>query len=190
MSRSVDQMFVKHKDPQDVASSLEDYVSTIGKAFYRHPRYQLNGVEEVLRILIKRKREFAIYSKSDWTVVWELVEQSTFADPDIVRHLASKLSTTAIWINYDENFNIWAYQEMAGETLVGEQFLPESYFLGAHELNDRFNYGSCMDVSEAFNSKHDLPEFLTGIGSIKSRVSSSKKFLRASYSIRKHRNQK
>lgn len=178
MSRQVDQLYVKHSNAKEVAETLRSYVSSIGKRFVPHPKYKLDGIEQTLRILIKKKRKFLLLPVGYWTAVWESVEDVDFADPDIARYLASELKTESLWLNLDENYNLWAFQRFSGDRLVSENFSPKSYFLGDQECQNRFRFKSCFEFADELNAKLDLPEFLTGIGAIEKRMTRNQKIVR------------
>jgi hypothetical protein len=183
MSKNVQQLYVQHSDADEVTAAIREYVTTIGKRFRPHPKYQLDGIEQEVRILIKTKRRFVIYQEREWVVVWEAMDYGDFADPDIARHLGQKLETTAIWLDFDDNHNIWAFQEFHCDTLACEIFLPESYFLGHHDATDFDEYGSCHKVADKFNAKRDLPEFLTSISRVRERMKRSKKFKEVTFRL-------
>jgi hypothetical protein len=171
MSLIVEQIFVRHSNVNAVSDSLREYVRTIGKEFRPHPKYRLDGVEQVLRILIKRSRKFILYGNKNWVIVWEALKDGGFADPEIARHLARDLRTDAIWIDFDDNYNIWAFQHFAANKLSREKFLPKCYFEGDENAEDHLDdYGSCHTVAEEFNATLNLPEFLTGIEKMQKRM--------------------
>jgi hypothetical protein len=160
MSLRVDQIFVKCQDTNLVSQSIHTYVSTIGKNFSPNPNAKLDGVEQTLRYSIKRKREFLLYTKNYWTVVWEKVDYSEFSDPAIAQFLSDVIGTETIWLKFDDDFNIWAFQKYNKGIVVESQFLPKSYFLGQTDSPDLFSYGSCHEFADEFNQLNQLPAFL------------------------------
>ena len=84
------------------------------------------------------------------------------------------MRTEAIWLKIDYDFNIWAFQVFESGVTVAEDFLPESYFKGDPESENRYDYGSCGEQAEAFNATRSLPLFLETIPSIERKASDSK----------------
>jgi hypothetical protein len=166
MSHSVQQLFVQSSRSDLIENFLREYVECHGNAFVQCSSIRLKGVEEVLRALIRSKREFRLYTANDWTTIWEIVHHTDFADPAIARFLSEKLRLHSIWMKLDDDYNIWAYQEFIEGKVKAECFLPKSYFDGNPEEEDRNRYGSCFDRAEAFDSTRSLPLFLQSTVSI------------------------
>lgn len=166
MSLHADQLFVKSKSLDAVVEFVRKYVSEYGTRFVPHSHVKLDGVEQTLKGLIRRRRKFILYNKKEWTVIWERVHYSSFADPDIAKFVSKQLETKAIRIDFDDNYNIWAYQVFDRGEVVDESFLPESYFVGDHEATDFDEYGSCHDFAEEFNSHWQLPAFLVTLSQL------------------------
>ena len=166
MDGSVDQIFVKCNDKNAVATALREYVAEYGNKFIPCTSTQLVGKQQVLAALVRKKREFRLLTKQDWTVVWEIVSGIDFADPSIAKVLSIQLQTESIWVCYAYDYNIWAFMIFDCGDLISESFLPKSYFDGFPESDSRFDYGSCIDRANEFNRARSLPFFLERLVSI------------------------
>jgi len=77
------------------------------------------------------------------------------------------MKTRALWLNFDEGYNIWAYQVFAAGETEEERFLPEDYFLGKGERGDLRSYGSCHTEAERFAERMRLPFFLWTLAEVR-----------------------
>ncbi len=166
MSRSVQQIFVRSSSSDDIKSLLQEYVETFGNQFVQCSTVRLAGVAEVLNGLIRTKREFRLFTDSEWTVIWEIVHHAEFADPAVARFLSERMGVDSIWIKLDSDYNIWACQEFRRGEVISEVYLPESYFKGESESEERFDYGLSDEFAEAFNASRSLPLFLATMPAI------------------------
>lgn len=160
MTKRAQQIYMKTTDAPMLEGLLAEYADTFANEFVQCSSVRLEGVAQVLASLVRKKREFLLYIGAEWTVIWEIVEHTDFADPSVARFLSEKTDRESIWVKLDDDFNIWAYQVFRRGASSSEAFLPESYFSGNAESEDRFNYGSCNELAESFNSTRDLPLFL------------------------------
>lgn len=176
MSRKIQQLFIHHGDLSRVAELLEEFVNKYSNNFKQCSKVHLHGVEQVLTNLITKKRVFKIYNDQEWTTIWEVVHHTAFADPFVAKFLSEKLKTQAIWIKLDEDYNIWSYQIFDSGKTIEEQFLPESYFLGEEESDDRFQYGSCFKFAERFNHSRKLPAFLASYDHLEQKTKAAPHF--------------
>jgi hypothetical protein len=140
---------------------LVKYVETYSNQFIQCSSVRLAGVEQVLSALVRKKRDFRLFADSEWTVIWEVIESTDFADPAVAHFLSAEADVETIWVKPDDDYNIWAFQVFRNGTSTSEAFLPTSYFSGDTDSAERFRYGSCWEHAEAFNSSRDLPLFLS-----------------------------
>lgn len=166
MDGSVEQIFVKCHDKNAVEAAIREYVAEYGNKFVPCTSTHLNGTQQVLNALVRKKRVFRLLTEQDWTVVWEIVSGIDFADPFVSKFLSTRLQTDSIWVSYDYDNNIWANMTFRSGGLVSETFLPQSYFEGFPDSDSRFDYGSCNDTAYEFNRDRSLPFFLEGTASI------------------------
>lgn len=166
MPKSVQQLFVCSSQADTIQTLLGEYVSLYSNSFVQCSDVLLVGVQQVLAGLVRNKRHFTLYQSDDWTVIWEVVERSEFADPSIVKFLSKRLETEAIWVKIDHDYNLWAFQCFVDGEIQSEAFLPESYFAGFPDSDNRFDYGYCGKQAEEFNAIRSLPLFLETIPSI------------------------
>ena len=85
MTTSVQQMFVRSSSKEQVAACLREYVDEYTNQFIQCSTVLLQGVQQVLAALVRKKRDFRLCTVGDWTVVWEIVDHTEFADPSITR---------------------------------------------------------------------------------------------------------
>ena len=170
MTKSANQIFVRCSNSERVADALRNYVDKYADQFIPCSSVLLEGVKQVLAALTKKKRVFKLCSNGEWTVIWEVVHYSDFADPSVARFVSEQLRTEAIWIYMDYDYNIWAFQDFVEGEVASEIFLPETYFNGLPESEQRFDYGSCYDHADAFNATRSLPLFLESVTSAERRA--------------------
>ncbi|HUE72346.1 MAG TPA: hypothetical protein VMP01_15790 [Pirellulaceae bacterium] len=151
----------------------------------RHKKYSMQGLNQVKKHLIGRRRKFVISDrKQGWVAVWEHVDYANFADPDIARFLSQYLETTCLCVEINEDYNIWCFQEYRDGEIVNERFLPTDYFTGKGENGDLDSYGWCHDFADRFERKHRLPYFLEDPAHLGDVSSLPKRFVFKKFSIK------
>ncbi len=160
MPKAVEQIFVHSTQIDRVKELLREYVDLYSNQFIQCSSVLLLGVQQVLAGLVRNRRKFNLQVTDGWTVIWEIVHRTEFADPSIVKFLSQRLNTETIWVKIDHDYNLWAFQCFRNGEAESEAFLPVSYFEGLPESEARFDYGDCGDAAEAFNAQRSLPLFL------------------------------
>lgn len=165
MSVRVDQLFIKTAEAGDVESALREYVAKHGKRFVPHKKYLLEGIRQTLAILVGKRRKFVVLGDTEWSVVWEKVEYSEFADPAIGQFLSKALGVETLWLEVNEDYNLFAYQHFSKGRLVEEVFLPKIYFTRKWETEEPDPsaleaYGYCLDFATQLQKQLQLPHFL------------------------------
>jgi hypothetical protein len=176
MSIRIDQIYVQTPDHALVETLLSQYVKEFANQFVQCSTIRLDGIEQVLSALVRKKHEFRLYADTKWTAIWEVVHRIDFADPSIAKYLSEHTKRESLWIKADEDYNIWAHQIFLYGIIEIESFFPESYFSGDHESEKRWDYGSCIEFADAFNSARNLPLFMESLWAIERNRTISKSF--------------
>jgi hypothetical protein len=163
MSKHIDQIYVQSDDLATIGAALTEYCRQYEFSFAEHPRANLDGIRQTLEFLKNHRRNRCFWllpPVRGWVCMWEVVDNTQFADHEVARFLSEVLGCTAYWIILDEDYNIWAFQRFEKGNREDELFRPEEYFSSASKEGDFDSYGLCFGLAEAFNRDLDLPHFL------------------------------
>ena len=165
MSLRIGQIYIQSESLPNVEKAILDCCRKIRTKFIPHQKYQLEGVRQALKCIIKTKRRYYVCPPKDgWICMWEVIKYgATLADPGITCCLSHTLHSKSLWLNLNQDCNTWAYQLFEKGRLKEELFLPEDYFLGNIASGNLNSYGSCLEFATIFKNKMNLPYFLLTI---------------------------
>lgn len=181
----VSQLFVLGSSVAEVAACLRACCAAQKPRCPRYVRVS-RGAKQVLKYLqrSKRQRRFLIAPPQDgWICLWEVVDYADFADPRIAYWLSTGLRTETMWLDLNEDYNVWAFQHFSLGTLIAQEHQPESYFTSsATDPEEMDSCPWCHDVAEEFNRSAKLPYFLVSLAAVKrmKRLAASIRKVRAS----------